>query len=72
MPNLSNYGNFFVNFECLLWRFVVIMSKKSVLILFIFGTVIRYYVLFMSVKLHLFGGFLCVFLFSYFSSTLHV
>ena len=33
VPNLSNYGNFFINFEC------CDISEKNLMILFIFGTV---------------------------------
>ena len=93
VPNLTNYGNFFINFECLLWylreeygdffhigysyqvscfahacniafgslpnlsncgQFVIHLccdiSDENGLILFIFGTVIRYHVLLMHVK----------------------
>ena len=42
--NLSNYDNFFINFE------LCDISEKSVLILVIFGTGIRYHALLMLVK----------------------
>ena len=44
MSNLSNYGHFFIHY-C-----VCHISEKIKLILFIFGTLIRYHVLLMHVK----------------------
>ena len=48
VTNLSNYGHFFINFECLLWYLreecgdvCCDISEKNVLILFIFGTMIN-------------------------------
>ena len=46
-PNLSNYGSFFITFEC------CAISEKNVVILLIFGTVIKYQALLMLVKYHL-------------------
>ena len=48
VPNLSNYGYFFIIFSV-----CCDVSEKNVVILFIFGTVIRYHLLLLHVKYHL-------------------
>ena len=48
VPNLSIYGHLKNNFECLLFHSDI--SMKTVVILFIFGTGIRYHALLMLVN----------------------